>query len=145
MQPGVNSPKPPEILPLPVEGSGEAESLSGSPLKPETYHVNPETASNAGQVAPPASIPVANPVNLAQASSGSTSQVASVQQPVNDDSAAQNAKSIENIQKTYIAKVERIIAENGSDPYSEVKLIEQTKVDYMRDVYKRSVKLPQEQ
>lgn len=88
---------------------------------------------------------MANPINLAQANSGTTNQAAPAQQPLNDDLTAPSAKSIENLQKSYIAKVEHIIAENGNDPYNEVKLIEQTKVDYMRDVYKRSVKLPQEQ
>lgn len=140
MEPGHNSSPAPEILP-PVVETGADASASDSPARPEAYPATPETAGASGQVAPPASIPSANPLALPAAPSPSDSSAAS---PVATAAIPKDTKSTEELKKTFIANVRKIITENSSDPYTEVKLIEQTKVAYMRDVYNRQIKLPQE-
>lgn len=140
MDSGPNSPKSPDILPPVVENTPDVET-NGFSAKPENYPAAPESASR-----PQPTVPAMPAMPLAPDPSGQPQTSPSQPNPASAASDDQTTKpsNPEELKKHYAEKVKRVMIDNAADPYTESRLIEEIKRQYLRDIYHREIQLPQE-
>lgn len=123
----MDTPQAANVEPQPEQG-GER------PAVPEVQPGQVQPAPAAGEPAPAAGIP---PVTPAPAPASPPPQPAA-------DSNPQLADDVDVIEKEWVDRAEKIIAETKDDPYREEEAVEDLQIDYLKKRYGKDIKKTQE-
>lgn len=121
---------------LPPLGDSGLPELSGS--RGEQFA--PRSEGPAPSIAPSA-VPYTSPNPLTAqmtASTNSTVNSATSSVPPITDKATQK-----KVEQHFADKTKQIIAQNSDDPYREAHLVDETKRDYLKEAYHRTIKIPE--